>query len=200
MVHLRRYLLVMVLIAGFALPVEAQARSLAQLPSLSRLHYQKAALRHAVDVQQWFANRGVSLRPGQRPALNTATYRLWWFTQQTHWLRSEIAETERQIRVQLMGDVNAWLCIHRGEADWHYDKDASGHNRKYDGGLQMDETFQSTYGPPALGYPSWPALLKAKGTADHWTPQEQIIVAQYAKTHGRGYGPWPVTAPNCGLF
>jgi hypothetical protein len=77
-----------------------------------------------------------------------------------------------------------WLCIHRYEGSW---RDA---NAPYYGGLQMDIEFQRTYGT---------GLLRAKGTADHWTPIEQMWVAERAfKT--RGFWPWPNTARFCGLL
>jgi hypothetical protein len=77
-----------------------------------------------------------------------------------------------------------WLCIHRYEGSW---ADSGG---PYWGGLQMDLSFQQTYG-------GW--LLHHKGTADHWSPLEQIWVAVRA-SHSRGYSPWPNTARDCGLY
>ena len=77
-----------------------------------------------------------------------------------------------------------WLCIHRYEGSW---RDP---NAPYYGGLQMDIEFQRTYGA---------GLLRAKGTADHWTALEQMWVAERAyKT--RGFWPWPNTARWCGLL
>lgn len=79
----------------------------------------------------------------------------------------------------------AWLCIHRYEGGWR-DPGAP-----YYGGLQMDIAFQSAYGG---------RLLRAKGTADHWTPAEQMWVAERAYRSGRGFAPWPTTARACGLI
>lgn len=77
-----------------------------------------------------------------------------------------------------------WLCIHHYEGSW------SDPNAPYYGGLQMDVEFQQTYGGD---------LLHRKGTADHWTPLEQMWVAERAyKT--RGFWPWPNTARYCGLI
>jgi hypothetical protein len=78
----------------------------------------------------------------------------------------------------------AWLCIHRYEGAW------SDGGSPYYGGLQMDIGFQETYGR---------ALFAAKGTADHWTPLEQMWVAERAYRSGRGFYPWPNTARYCGL-
>jgi len=78
----------------------------------------------------------------------------------------------------------AWLCIHRYEGSW---RDP---NAPYYGGLQMDHEFQATYGQ---------GLLRSKGTADHWTPLEQMWVAERAY-QTRGFWPWPNTARYCGLL
>jgi hypothetical protein len=55
----------------------------------------------------------------------------------------------------------------------------------------MDIGFQRRYG----GY-----LLRKKGTADNWTPLEQMWVAERALQAGRGFYPWPNTARYCGLI
>ena len=77
-----------------------------------------------------------------------------------------------------------FLCIHHYEGSW---VDSGG---PYWGGLQMDLSFQRTYG-------GW--LLRHKGTADHWSPLEQIWVAERA-ARSRGFSPWPSTARDCGLY
>jgi hypothetical protein len=79
----------------------------------------------------------------------------------------------------------AWLCIHAYEGSW---RDP---NAPYYGGLQMDLTFQRKYGA---------RLLRRKGTADHWSPVEQMWVAERAFRAGRGFYPWPLTARRCGLI
>jgi hypothetical protein len=77
-----------------------------------------------------------------------------------------------------------WQCIHHYEGSW------TDPNAPYYGGLQMDLEFQSTYGRE---------LLRSKGTADHWTPLEQMWVAERAY-RTRGFWPWPNTARYCGLL
>ena len=77
-----------------------------------------------------------------------------------------------------------WYCIHRYEGSW------TDHNAPYWGGLQMDYSFQSTYSP-------W--LLRHKGTADNWTPLEQMWTAVRA-WRVRGFSPWPNTARDCGVY
>jgi len=79
----------------------------------------------------------------------------------------------------------AWMCIHHYEGSW------TDGGSPYYGGLQMDIGFQETYGR---------ALFAAKGTADHWTPLEQMWVAERAYRSGRGFYPWPNTARYCGLI
>jgi hypothetical protein len=78
-----------------------------------------------------------------------------------------------------------WMCIHRYEGAWSED------GSPYYGGLQMDIGFQQHYGG---------MLLRAKGTADNWTPLEQMWVAERAYRSGRGFYPWPNTARYCGLI
>jgi len=77
-----------------------------------------------------------------------------------------------------------WLCIHHYEGSW------TDPHAPYYGGLQMDLEFQQTYGA---------ALLRAKGTAEHWSPLEQMWVAERAY-RTRGFWPWPNTARYCGLL
>ena len=54
----------------------------------------------------------------------------------------------------------------------------------------MDIGFQQTYAP---------GLYRAKGTADHWTAEQQIRAAGRAVA-SRGFTPWPNTARMCGLL
>lgn len=77
-------------------------------------------------------------------------------------------------------------CIKRHEGPW----DANTGNGYY-GGLQMDVTFQRSYGN---------RLFRVKGLAHRWTPIEQIWVGEHAVHEGRGFHPWPTSARRCGLI
>jgi hypothetical protein len=79
----------------------------------------------------------------------------------------------------------AWLCIHRYEGSWRDSGDP------YWGGLQMDRGFMRTYAA---------RVLLRRGWANHWTPLEQMWVAERAYRSGRGFYPWPNTARYCGLL
>jgi hypothetical protein len=81
-------------------------------------------------------------------------------------------------------ELRAWLCIHHYEGSW------SDPGSPYWGGLQMDLSFQEAYG-------GW--LLRHKGTAENWSPLEQIWVAVRA-SRVRGFSPWPNTARYCGVY
>lgn len=84
----------------------------------------------------------------------------------------------------------AWLCIQTHETAAPFPGWRTNSGNGYYGGLQFDRSFEQTYG-------AW--LYLVKGTADHWTPLEQIWTAEYALAQGRGFGPWPLSARDCGL-
>jgi hypothetical protein len=81
--------------------------------------------------------------------------------------------------------LRQWECIHRYEGSW---TDRGG---PYYGGLQMDWGFMHAYG-------GW--LLARHGTADRWSPVQQMWVAERALRQGRGFYPWPNSARMCGLI
>jgi hypothetical protein len=65
-----------------------------------------------------------------------------------------------------------WLCIHRYEGSWSDSGDP------YWGGLQMDRGFMEGYAPHDL---------LRRGWANHWSPLEQMWVAERAYHSGRGF-------------
>jgi hypothetical protein len=79
----------------------------------------------------------------------------------------------------------AWRCIHRREGPWDDPR------APYWGGLQMSMQFQRAFGRYLLG---------RKGTANRWTPAEQMWTAEHARRSGLGFHPWPNTARACGLL
>jgi Transglycosylase-like domain len=107
-----------------------------------------------------------------------------WHYKALKWQRRE----HREIRAKLQPRIkylSAWLCIHSYEGSWNDP------NPPYWGGLQMDQAFMQAYGSE---------LYRTKGTADNWTPYEQMMVAERAHDSGRGFSPWPNTARYCGLL
>ena len=98
--------------------------------------------------------------------------------------------TARKRQAYKLPRMRAWICIHLHERNPHQGWATHTGNGFY-GGLQMDLSFQRTYGPD---------LLRKKGTANRWAPIEQIWVAERAYRSGRGFSPWPNTARSCGLL
>jgi hypothetical protein len=83
----------------------------------------------------------------------------------------------------------AFLCIHRyerGADGWQTDT-----GNGYRGGLQMDWSFSSTYGP------EW-ARREFGANPARWPASVQIAASIHAWTT-RGFGPWPNTSRACGL-
>jgi len=105
------------------------------------------------------------------------------------WLgaRSEIRKPGERPLAARIPHHRELTCIAGHESKLRWDI-ATGNG--YYGGLQMDRQFQQTYAP---------ALYRAKGTADHWTAEEQMQAAERAIA-SRGFTPWPNTARMCGLL
>jgi hypothetical protein len=104
------------------------------------------------------------------------------------WVLGLWQERAKKARLRAMRPPHeaAWLCIHGHEGSWRANT-----GNGYYGGLQMDISFQRAYGR---------YLLRTKGYAHHWTPIEQMWVAERAYRSGRGFYPWPNTARYCGLI
>jgi hypothetical protein len=81
------------------------------------------------------------------------------------------------------GYWRTWKTYGNGEAGW----DAS--NYGYGGGLQMDSTFQRTYGPE---------FLARYGPAGRWPVAVQMLVGWRGWLR-QGWGAWPTTSRACGL-
>lgn len=137
-----------------------------------------AAYRAATFALQDVMRKPHTLVSGDERWTTSRAYLRWIVTR---W-RLRLAETLRAYRDP--PHKAQWECIHRFEGSW------TDPNSPYYGGLQMDLGFQQAYGL---------ALYRAKGTADHWTPLEQMWVAENAY-RTRGFWPWPNTARYCGLI
>ncbi len=137
-------------------------------------------LRHT--TWHWQSVMGVSKTPAHHHLLKTfnVKYRRWvlrlWQKRAAH----------TRLKVRRVPHKAQWLCIHRGEGAWNAHT-----GNGYYGGLQMDISFQRSYG----GY-----LLRNKGTADNWSSYEQMWVAERAYRSGQGFYPWPNTARACDLI
>jgi len=81
------------------------------------------------------------------------------------------------------------LCIHTYEGTWDAVSDTV---PTYYGGLQMDATFEATYGADVLAY-------RDGADANLWPKHDQLMVG-YRGYRERGYTPWPVAAAACGLL
>jgi hypothetical protein len=114
-----------------------------------------------------------ALRAGSSPEVMRNLARIWH--------RRAIAASRRAHHPPRL---SAWNCIHHYEGSW------TDPNAPYWGGLQMDYDFQNAYG-------AW--LLRHKGTANHWTPLQQIWAAVRA-WRSRGFEPWANTARACGVY
>ena len=141
----------------------------------------RAIEKHRAETWRWQRLMARPLTPAGRSAQRTtsAAYRLWV---RDLWRRR--AERAR-VAASRPPHRTAWLCIHRYEGPW------ADPGAPYYGGLQMDLSFQRTYGLD---------LLRRKGTANRWTPVEQMWVAERALRHGTGFYPWPNAARACGLI
>ena len=156
----------------------------AQRPVQPRAHadrYLVAAIRHhRRETWRWERILGRSPTPAARGELDPShAYRRWV---RDLWRRRAAAVRRRAANPPHRSE---WICIHGHEGAW------DDPNAPYYGGLQMDLAFQSAWGRE---------LLARKGTADHWTPLEQMWVAERAYRSGLGFTPWPNTARMCGLL
>jgi len=161
--------------AGPASKSTSHARARAVAYWNHRLH------RWRMETWHWQRVMGVPLTPGGAGRVLASSMAERLHTQSGVWHKREHRAWQRAHHPPLL---SGWLCIHHYEGAWN---DEGG---PYWGGLQMDIPFQETYG-------SW--LFRTKGTADRWTPIEQIWVAVHA-WRSRGFSPWPSTARACGLL
>jgi hypothetical protein len=145
-------------------------------PQFTQRQIQKMIDRYRHETWRWQQVMGHPLlRELRRPPAEPADKIVAW---------KRVAARTR-LRAQNPPHKSGWLCIHRFEATW------TDPNPPYYGGLQMDLSFQRRYSA---------GLLRRKGTADNWTPLEQMWTAERAHRSGVGFYPWPNTARFCGLI
>jgi len=127
------------------------------------------------------------LRHEPRPA--RLGWRLRPLRRESRYWNRALPHLRRAARVSWAERIPRWsafMCIHRHEGPW-----TARTGNGYYGGLQMDLSFQRTYGAD---------FLRRWGTADRWPPAAQIVAADRAYRSGRGFTPWPNTARACGLL
>lgn len=168
------------------LPIPARAASSSELRSLERYHLRAA-------TKAWTTLQFFEHHPKLLYAKRTKRHAWHVVALARHRYIGEKAKL-RAVRARLasaaMPHRALWLCVHQHEQTAWNDSGAP-----YWGGLQMGSWFIATYGG---------SLLKTKGTPDHWTPQEQMSVAERAfQREGLSVawfnGQWPPSAGRCGL-
>jgi|SRR5581483_7255018 len=168
-------------------PAKAPVRQLQTASHAERMQEEVSRLKEAVKQkrsQAWRWQRVALHAPTRASYIEDRTQSL----KMLRWtlrLWKHRAATAKQVATH-PPHLADWQCIHRGEGAWDDDT-----GNGYYGGLQMDIPFQKRY-----GY----SLYVTKGTANNWTPLEQVWVAERAYESGRGFWPWPNTARACGLI
>jgi hypothetical protein len=150
---------------------------------LAKTHY---AERHTTDlvrlqrlVKWWYS---VHIR-AEHYALNPPHF--------TDWMCIHAAIKNGRYNHRTLEYVGGGYPVSRnGEGAWNAIGYVHG-EATYFGGIQMDYGFMRSYGN---------RFLVKKGTADHWTPLEQMWAGEQALKAGRGFYPWPLTARACGLI
>jgi hypothetical protein len=182
---LRRLLLAAAMVFLFcvsaAFGAQQKAKTVTRSSRAAALHYLESRLQR-FEEETWYWERLTG-----SPRTDTAGRRLQGMavTDLEHTVRAwQLQDSKAHRAAQRPPHMNQWMCIHRYEGAWN---DVGG---PYWGGLQMSLTFQQRYG-------GW--IYRLKGTADHWTPLEQIWTAEKA-LRSRGFWPWPNTARLCGLI
>lgn len=143
------------------------------------------ATKHRIDnliTNTWYMERVM----GSPLTRTTRSYRRLQSVKYNQWVKHHWQRIHREVARKFHHPPHwsQFLCIKHYEGSW---QDTGS---PYWGGLQMDATFMRTYG-------GW--LYRTKGTADHWTPLEQVWAAERAE-RTRGFWPWPNTARYCGLL
>ena len=157
----------------------AEAHRLHKGKHETNLHFANRVVRHAQTGISWIKSHRRNYKfPG---LYEDALRNHRWLLKYGRYLQAKYSS---YVRTYYPPHYSEWMCIHHYEGAWNDP------NAPYYGGLQMDWGFMRNYG-------SW--LLKSKGTADHWTPLEQMWVAERGLAV-QGWYAWPNTARMCGLL
>ena len=178
--------LLLALVTTFALAAPGGAAARTPEGPVDEAAAEAAALVDAIDRHRsvaWHWQRVMGKRPQQTNYAERSVESVAQLTLlRDVWLERA---TRARTRAKRPPHRAAWLCIHRYEGRWN-DPHAP-----YYGGLQMSMQFQQAFGR---------YLLRKKGTANRWTPEEQMWTAEGALRAGLGFHPWPNTARRCGLL
>jgi len=176
----------LVLAGVLVLVLAALARPQLADASVSRVSLVEQIADYRSETWRWQQLMGKPRTPASfsERKVASASYRTWV---RNLWRNRALAAEQRAANPP---HRSQWLCIHRYERNpaqgW-----ATRTGNGYYGGLQMDISFQRTYGAE---------ILRRKGTANNWSALEQMWVAERAHRSGRGFSPWPNTARTCGLI
>ena len=178
--------LLLALVTTFALAAPGGAAARTPEGPVDEAAAEAAALVDAIDRHRsvaWHWQRVMGKRPQQTNYAERSVESVAQLTLlRDVWLERA---TRARTRAKRPPHRAAWLCIHRYEGRWNDP------NAPYYGGLQMSMQFQQAFGR---------YLLRKKGTANRWTPEEQMWTAEGALRAGLGFHPWPNTARRCGLL
>lgn len=184
---MRKLLALSVLTLGVAATSTAQAESL----RIKHKPYSQMSRAQVIDLLKRQIHKDHSVIRFWHNHRDLASLHRTAAATQVRWAKTSLRIASKSLhklqrasrRVISGSDMHIWMCIHSYEGSW------TDSGAPYWGGLQMDLTFQQTYGPN---------FMKRWGTADHWPIWAQISAARRARDSGRGYSPWPNTARYCG--
>lgn len=159
--------------------------SVLQLPHKPFNHMTRTEKIHYLKRQKWHDNSIIRWSHHHRILVSAkVAHDVKWAQQSLRIVQKNLRALLRPVVSASSGVIAGLLCIHSHEGAWNDP------NSPYWGGLQMDLSFQTTYGSEF--YRRW-------GTADKWPVWAQLQ-AGVRGYNARGWAPWPNTARLCGLY
>ncbi|MDX6451129.1 MAG: resuscitation-promoting factor RpfA [Gaiellaceae bacterium] len=160
-----------------------------RLPAAPRLYARLSARvtysrRLALSLRRIYPGRVTRSFASATGGTGRETLRLW--QRRSAFAALAVAEHDQALVAIPASLSTSFMCIHRYEGAWNANT-----GNGYYGGLQMDLSFQGSYGGE---------FLRRWGTADNWPVWAQLQAAVRAYQSGRGFEPWPRTAQACGLI